>query len=125
MIITDKGTVALDDHGNGCVMLTLSPFLKTKDNTFSHALSPIDVGKLLSVCQGFTEAPESCCDGELTVRPDSSGDGAGLEFSWYSGTVPLPLPLTVTIRGPALIPFEAALTSYCKQLLKTPVGVKE
>lgn len=121
MIITDKGTVALDDHGIGCVMLTLSPFLKTKDNKFSHALSPIDVGKILSVCQGYTKAPESCCDGELTVRPDPSGDGAGLEFSWYNGTVPL--PLTVTIRGPALIPFEVALTSYCKQLLKTPASV--
>lgn len=110
---TVETEIALDECG-GHVMLTL----KCGDGKFCQALSVRDMGKILAICDQYTEQAV-CCEGDLLVVNCEVADHQVVEFEWNSeGHV-----CKVVLETTDILAFEWACRSYCRQLFRTNKGV--
>lgn len=109
---TVETEIALDDCG-GHVMLSL----RYDGETFIHALTARDMGKILAICDQYKEQVV-CCEGDLTINCETS-DHQVVEFVWHAEERTCKVVLETT----DLFAFEWACRSYCKQLFRTNKGV--
>lgn len=104
--------VSLSECG-GAVMLELED---GNGHAFRQALDAHDVGKVLGVCNAYSDV-ESVCQGDLVVG--SLKDG-GVHLTWQQDGE----NLTVRLDATDMFVFEEALKAHCKALMKparTPI----
>lgn len=105
-------TASLSECG-GTVMLELED---GNGHAFRQALDARDAGKVLGVCNAYSNA-ESVCQGDLVVGSLKEG---GVHLTWQQdGGSP-----TVRLDATDMFVFEEALKSHCKALMKparTPI----